>query len=187
MKKHIRPALDITIALMLPLLMMYSLTGEAFHEALGITVFALFIAHNILNAGWYRGLKSGRFDAFRVFRTALNALLLVYVFLEPLTGIILSRDIFRAISLPGLTDEARILHLAGAYWGYILASLHAGTHLGRLFRALGQKNRPAFTAVCAAAAVLCVCGCFAFFRLGFPGCLAGRLNYSVFVYNGPAF
>ncbi len=39
----------------------------------------------------------------------------------------------------------------------------------------------------AAAAALSVYGCIAFFDMGFPTCLAGRPDFSLFVYSEPAF
>ena len=43
MKKHIRIIVDCGMTLLLPLLMAYSLVGEAAHEYLGIGMFLLFV------------------------------------------------------------------------------------------------------------------------------------------------
>ena len=47
--KKIRMIIDVLMTAMLPLLMAYSLIGESNHDILGIVMFALFIAHHIIN------------------------------------------------------------------------------------------------------------------------------------------
>ena len=44
-KRNIRMAADIAMTILLPILMAYSLVGEAVHEWLGIVMFLLFIVH----------------------------------------------------------------------------------------------------------------------------------------------
>ena len=48
--KHI---LDLCMSISLLFLMAYQVTGEEAHEWLGIGMFVLIVAHNILNAKWY--------------------------------------------------------------------------------------------------------------------------------------
>ena len=47
MKKRIQLIIDITMAVLLPLLMAYSLIGEAFHEVVGTAMFVLFIVRRV--------------------------------------------------------------------------------------------------------------------------------------------
>ena len=58
MKKKIKIIVDFGMVLLLPLLMAYSLVGEAAHEYLGIGMFLLFIAHHILNIAWWKHILS---------------------------------------------------------------------------------------------------------------------------------
>ena len=67
MKKKIQLIIDISMTLLLPLLMAYSLIGEAFHEVVGIAMFVLFIVHHILNRKWYGALFKGKYNARRIF------------------------------------------------------------------------------------------------------------------------
>ena len=81
-----RMAVDILMTVMLPLQMAYSLIGETYHEAEGVILFALFLAHHAMHANWRRNLSKGRYNAYRVFNTAVNiALSLIMIFL-PLNG-----------------------------------------------------------------------------------------------------
>ena len=66
MKKKLRIGVDIGMVLLLPLLMAYSLVGEAAHEYLGIGMFLLFIVHHILNLAWWKHLLRGRYTPFRI-------------------------------------------------------------------------------------------------------------------------
>ena len=75
MSKRSRPAfrmaVDCSMAILLPLLMAYSLLGEAAHEWLGIAMSALFILHHVLNRKWYGGLCKGRYSAVRLLGLSL--------------------------------------------------------------------------------------------------------------------
>ena len=56
MKNKIRIIIDISMTVLLPLLMAYSLIGETFHEVVGTLIFVLFIVHHIINRKWYGAL-----------------------------------------------------------------------------------------------------------------------------------
>ena len=172
--------IDIAMTLLLPLLMAYSLIGETFHEAAGTVMFLLFIFHHIINRRWSKAALKGRYDGARVFRTALNGLLFIFMILQPITGILLSKHIYTFLPQLHLTSQARTIHMLLAYWGYVLLSVHAGTHLtaplGRLAAGKGPKGRT----VIAALLVISVYGCYAFVRRGFPGYMTGRTAFAFF-------
>ena len=81
MKKEIRIIIDISMTVMMPLLMAYSLIGELFHEIAGSLIFILFIVHHILNRKWYSNVAKGKYNARRIFQTILNMLLLIFMIL----------------------------------------------------------------------------------------------------------
>ena len=58
--KKARMIIDILMVMLLPLLMAYSLIGENIHEVLGVCMFALFIAHHVINRKWWTGLFKGK-------------------------------------------------------------------------------------------------------------------------------
>lgn len=128
MKKNIRILVDCGMVLLLPLLMAYSLVGETAHEYLGIGMFLLFIAHHILNITWWKNLLRGKYTPFRIVGTVVNFALLVIMLALPISGIILSRHVFRFLHLGG-TYIARTVHLLASYWGLVLMSFHAGMHV----------------------------------------------------------
>lgn len=67
---------DAAMVLLLPVLMAYSLVGEALHEVVGTLMLVLFLLHHWLNRAWLKGLFRGRYTPRRVFQTAINLLLL---------------------------------------------------------------------------------------------------------------
>ena len=138
MKKKLRIVVDIGMVLLLPLLMAYSLVGEAAHEYLGIGMFLLFIVHHILNLAWWKHLLRGRYTPFRILGAAVNLALAVIMLALPVTGMILSRHVFHFLHLGGAAT-ARTVHLLASYWGLVLMSFHAGMH-GNMMMGMLRKN-----------------------------------------------
>ena len=71
MRTKIRLMIDISMTVLLPFLMAYSLIGEAFHEVVGTAIFVLFIVHHLLNRRWYGALFKGKYNARRIFQIVL--------------------------------------------------------------------------------------------------------------------
>ena len=169
MKKKLRIIIDIGMVLLLPLLMAYSLVGEAAHEYLGIGMFVLFAAHHILNAAWWKHLLRGRYTPLHIFGTAVNLALAVIMLALPISGMILSRHVFRFLHLGGAT-AARTVHLLASYWGLVLMSVHAGMHGSMISGMLRKKFniRRSSTAgtwsLRLIAVLLAVCGVHAFVK-----------------------
>lgn len=138
MKKKLRIVIDIGMVLLLPLLMAYSLVGEAAHEYLGIGMLVLFVAHHSLNAAWWKHLLRGRYTPLRIFGTAVNLALAIIMLALPISGMILSRHVFRFLHLGGVST-ARTVHLMASYWGLVLMSFHAGMH-GNVMMGMIRKN-----------------------------------------------
>lgn len=131
MNKKLRIAVDSGMILLLPLLMAYSLVGETTHEYLGIGMSLLFVAHHILNVAWWKHLLCGKYTSLRILGTAIDLALVVIMLALPISGMILSRHVFRSLHLGG-TATARIVHLLASYWGLVLMSFHAGMHGNRI-------------------------------------------------------
>ena len=62
MKKNTRLIIDISMTVLLPILMAYSLIGEQFHEIAGTLMLVLFIAHHVMTRGWYKALFKGKYN-----------------------------------------------------------------------------------------------------------------------------
>ena len=169
MKKKLRIVIDIGMVLLLPLLMAYSLVGEAAHEYLGIGMFVLFVVHHILNIAWWKNLLRGKFTPIRVVGTAVNFALIIIMLALPISGIILSRHVFRFLHFGG-TSAARSVHLLASHWGLVLMSVHASMHgsmisvmLRKKFN-IRQSTKGRTWALRLTAVLLAICGIHAFVK-----------------------
>lgn len=185
MKKNIRLCIDIAMTVLLPMLMAYSLIGETFHEVIGTVMFALFIAHHILNRKWYGALRKGRYNVRRVFQTVLDLLLLVFMILQPVSGILMSKHLYTFLPSLPVSAQARAVHLLLAYWGCVLMCIHAGTHLTAPMKKLSQKNRKAWTILCAVLGLISIYGAAAFVKRGFPGYMFAQTAFAFFDFSEP--
>lgn len=134
MSRQNRPALKMAVdgamVILLPLLMAYSLLGEAAHEWLGIAMSALFILHHVLNRKWYGGLCKGRYSTVRTLGAVTDLLLLADMIALPVSGVMMSRHLFTFLNVDAGMALARTAHLLASYWGLVLMSFHAGLHGG---------------------------------------------------------
>lgn len=131
MKNKIRVAVDVGMIVLLPLLMAYSLVGETAHEYLGISMFLLFVVHNILNIKWWKNIFRGKYNYIRILRLIVNILIFIIMISLTISGIMMSRHIFQFINIEG-SSYARMIHLLASYWGLILMSFHAGMHIRKI-------------------------------------------------------
>ncbi len=183
--KHIRMIIDISMALILPMLMAYSLIGELFHEVAGTVIFILFIIHNILNRKWYGALFKGKYDATRIFRTVINFMVLVVMILQPISGILMSKHLYTFLPEISIMMQVRSIHMILAYWGYVLICIHAGTHLTVPMSKLAAKSKRISIAARVILGCVSVYGCIAFIRRGFPGYMLGKTAFAFFDYSEP--
>lgn len=175
-----RRLVDAAMVLLLPLLMAYSLIGERFHEIAGTAMLCLFLAHHWLNRAWLKNLRHGRYTSQRVFQTVLNMLLLLFMIVQPLCGILMSKHLYAFLPTEGLSAAARAIHLPLANWGFVLMSLHAGTHLGSML----PKGK-AKTGVLGCLAAVSVYGVYAFNKRQIPAYMFLRLPFAFFDYSEP--
>ncbi len=183
MKKRFRIALDIVMAALMPVLMAYSLVGEALHEIVGSVIFILFIVHHVLNRKWYGAAFKGIYTPRGIFQTVLNASLLVFMVLQPVSGILLSKHLYTFIPVLPITATLRTIHMIVPYWGYVLLSVHAGTHLLPLFSKV--KKAPLMRLFICAGVPISGYGVYAFIRRGFPGYMSGSIMFAFFDTSEP--
>ena len=165
------------MVLLLPLLMAYSLIGEAFHEVAGTLMLALFILHHWLNRRWWKSLFRGKYSLHRFFRTALNLLLLLFMICQPLCGILMSKHLYTFLPADGVSSVARAIHLPLANWGFVLMSFHAGTHLDTM---LPKEKKAIILDILAAISIY---GIYAFFKRQIPAYMILRLPFAFFDYS----
>lgn len=169
MKKHIRILVDCGMVLLLPLLMAYSLVGEAAHEYLGIGMFLLFVTHHILNIAWWKHISCGKYTLLRILGTAVNLTLAMIMLALPISGMMLSRHVFRFLHFNG-ASMARTVHLMASYWGLVLMSFHAGMHgnvMMGMFRKAAhtqQTSKIRTWSLRVIAVLLAICGIHAFVK-----------------------
>lgn len=118
-KQKLKASIDMTMLLLLPLLMGYSLMGEFMHEIMGILMFLLFILHHVLNQATLKNIFHGRYTLTRILNTAVNLALLFVMIALPVSGIMLSRHLFAFLPISGGLIIARTVHLAASYWGML--------------------------------------------------------------------
>lgn len=174
-----RQILDTVMVLLLPLLMAYSLVGEAFHEVAGSLMLVLFIIHHWLNRAWWKNLFRGKYVAQRVFQTVLNFLLFLFMIFQPLCGILMSKHLYSFLPTANLSSLARAIHLPLANWGFVLMSLHAGTHLGAMLPKKKKAIVPCFLSA------VSLYGVYAFFKRQIPDYMFLRLPFVFFDYSEP--
>ena len=129
-KMKIKTGIDILMTILLLLLMAYQVTGDKLHEWFGAGMLLLFITHNMLNIRWYANLFKGKYRPVRFLGTVLNFAVLAAILALGYSGIVMSRHIFAFLPINKGMALARVMHLAGSYWGFVLMSLHLGLHWG---------------------------------------------------------
>ncbi len=140
MKAKVKRALDVLLTLGLLFQMGYQFYAEAAHEWAGAGMFALFIAHHALNAGWYKAVFRGRYTPYRVFQLAVNTLLLAAMLFLMVSGIMLSNHVFGFLGIGFGASFARLAHLAASHWGFVLMALHLGLHWGMITARLKLRS-----------------------------------------------
>lgn len=131
-KKAFKIIVDLAMTVMLPVLMAYALVGEAAHEWVGISMFVVFIIHQVLNYRWHQNLLKGRYSALRILGTVINILIFAIMISLMVSGIMMSRHVFTFLDINGGASFARTMHLFASYWGFALMLVHLGLHWGML-------------------------------------------------------
>lgn len=145
MKKTFRYKIiiDMGMTVLLLFLMARQITGESAHEWLGAGMFVLWIAHHILNRSWYSHLLKGKYTPMRILQTVTNVALLLSMLGLMVSGIILSREVFAFLPISGGIAFARSLHIASAFWGFVLMALHLGLHWNMILGMVRKAAGPA--------------------------------------------
>lgn len=188
-KMKLKLTVDGLMAIILLLLMAYSLVGEAVHEWLGIGMLLLVFLHQMLNIGWYKNLGKGRYSAFRILQTCLVILILLAMAGSMLSGIVLSQYAFDFLPIRGGSVLARTFHLPCAYWGFVLMSLHLGLHwsmvLSVVRRLAGGESSARTAAVRTFGVLAAVYGAVSFYRRDLFSYLLLRTHFVFFNFEEP--
>ncbi|GMO33389.1 MAG: DUF4405 domain-containing protein [Termitinemataceae bacterium] len=124
-----RIIIDIAMTLLILCAYAYRITGDAAHEWIGICVFVLFVAHNVINRTWYKTIFKGKYTPRRALMTSCNAALVFTFSVVLITGLLQSRAVLAFLHLPG-GILLRQIHTTAAYWGLPLIGVHLGLNWG---------------------------------------------------------
>lgn len=186
-KLKIKLAIDALMTLTLLFLMGYQFWGETAHEWAGAGLFALLIAHHVLNLGWYRLLFRGRYTPMCILQLCINMLTLAAMLALMYSSVFISGHVFRFLQLSGGMALARRLHILGAYWGLVLMSLHLGLHWNMLLSMLRRKRPPAEPArarvLFALGLVIAAYGAYVFISRDFPTYMLLRREFVFLDYS----
>ena len=190
-KTILKLTIDVFMTLALLFLMGYQVWGEAAHEWIGSGMFLLFIAHHILNGHWHKSLFKGKYNTMRIVTLCIDVLILLAMLAQMYSGIVMSRHVFDFLPSAGGMSLARRLHILGAYWGYILMSLHLGLHwnmiLGMVRKAVRLKSDSKIrrTVVFFAGLIIAGYGVWVFIDRDFPTYLFLKSEFVFLDYSEP--
>lgn len=190
-KRKLQIIIDFLMLVFLPVLMAYSLVGEATHEWSGIGMFLLFLIHHILNWRWFKSLTKGRYSLQRGIWTAVNLLLLVIMVALPVSGIVMAKHTFRFLPDLAGTSVARLVHLLASYWGLLLMSVHLGFHWNMIWamlkKAVKIENKSVFYTVASKLLVIVLAGygIYAFMKRQIGDYLLLKNQFVFFDYSEP--
>ena len=85
--QKIKLAVDAAMTVALLFLMTYGLVGEAAHEWLGMGMFALFLAHHVLNRKWLLAVGKGKYTPVRMIQTLLAGVIFLCMLGSMVSGI----------------------------------------------------------------------------------------------------
>lgn len=182
--KKLRMIIDIIMVVLLPLLMAYSLIGEKLHEILGISIFALFIAHHIINRKWWMSLFKGKYNSVRILNTVVNLFLAVFMILQPISGILMSKYILKNVMISGTASTMRKIHMTLAYWGFVMLSFHLGLHIKAMSEKISKHMHKAVRIIITVLFLLIAAyGVYAFKKRGLGDYLMMKVMFAFFDYK----
>ncbi len=131
MRTHwIKIIIDIVMAVILFTLFSIASTGLSFHEIVGLVIFGVVIIHLALNWRWIVSFTKRLFSKTTPTKIrigyGLNVLLLISFVLITLSGIMMSKVVFKDVFTE--SDNAKTVHYFFSALSLILVGLHLGLH-----------------------------------------------------------
>jgi hypothetical protein len=143
-------ALDLVMMLLIILEYAYDFTGGIVHEAIGISLLALFVVHAVINRKWFVVFFKGKYGLKRAVNTAVN-LLVLGVALVLLCSGLLNASLIEMLLNFKWAFSTRGVHSVAGYWLLLLMAAHLGMHwtviLSECRRRLGWFGNPKWTEV----------------------------------------
>lgn len=192
-KRKIKITIDIAMTLALLLLMNYQFFGDTLHEWIGIGMFVLFVLHHIMNKSWHKNLFRGKYGATRIVMLCVDILILICMLMQMYSGIVISRHVFVFLDINSGMALARQLHVLGAYWGFILMSLHIGMHMGSMINHIkntfyhAKFHNSVIWSFRSISFLISLYGVYAFIQRKIPEYLFLRTQFVFMDYSEPIF
>ena len=174
-------AVDALMAGMVVLVVTTALVAEAPHEYLGLVLFALIIAHIVLNRRWFAALGRGRWTAVRVLQAVSVLGLAICIVGQAASAVVLSKHALAFLPpIPG-SAFARSVHLMCSHWAFVFAFAHAGLQVKNILLRVGgaaPPNRVALWALRIVVAALSAFGAVSFVQLELGAYLTGQVQFA---------
>lgn len=165
--KKCKYCIDTLMMILYIILFAYQITGNMWHEILGIGLFILFLMHNILNRKWFRTfpkiLKEGRHNPIVLIWNIINLLLLLDMIVLAISSVMISKTVLAGVFIAD-SNMWSYFHTACAYGGFILSSVHLGCHWKSIL--LSMKHAAGVTKVSAGVTIVSRVLAFALAILG---------------------
>lgn len=131
-KLKLKPLIDIAMSIVLFILMSYQFMEQENHEIAGAIMLVLLILHHVMNYKCYSALGKGKYTPQRTLSTIIDFLILIDMILLMVSGIRMSRYVFKFLDLSFGMELARSLHMVSSYAGFLLMGIHIGLHFGMI-------------------------------------------------------
>lgn len=131
-KSKLKIMIDIAMSITVFILMSYQFTGQENHEIAGAAMLILFILHHVINYRWYITLGKGKYPMQRWLQIIVDIVLLTVMLLLMISGIGMSRYVFRFLNFDMSAALARSLHIICSYSCFLLIGIHLGLHVGMI-------------------------------------------------------
>ena len=122
---------------------MYQVTGNRWHEIIGIILFLFFVIHCALNGYWFMHYKkiaqSTKNDKFNRLNFLIDNVIIINMSILAITSVFISRDVVVIFPFSG-GEMMNQVHVFSAYTGLILLAVHLGCHLRIMFQAICVKT-----------------------------------------------
>lgn len=130
-KSIFKAILDLIMTVLLVLMFDKMVLGLKFHEIGGLVVIVLFLVHLIGNWKWIISVSKNLFNKNIPIKTKVNYIINVLLFIDAIiilvTGILISKIVFKSFGLPNI-GMAKFLHFFSSALFIILAGAHIGLH-----------------------------------------------------------
>ena len=156
-----RMYIDIAMLVSLLFLMAYQITGDLFHEWIGMGMTVLVIVHQILNRKWYGTLFKGKRSPYRILSMVINVFLILSFFVTAVCGMSMSSHAVPFLYGILQLSFARRMHLSLSHWSFVLMGLHLGMHMPMILAKLklGKRQKifdAVFVLIAAIGFILCL-------------------------------